>query len=389
MDVALEMLRRLGFDFAHPQAHYGRLLSDVPHAREGDTVLLTRHADISRVLTYPSGFSTARPQALGTVRPMIPHGLDPPEHTRYRRLLNHLFAPSTVDRHADRIRHLADRLLEDVAGQGRMEAFEDFVTPFCCGAFCHLVGLPETAIGDCIEMKDGLLFPADRHGLGAVEAEQRQRDAGQELYGYLEALILEHESRPRDNWTSWLLQARLDGESLTREDCVDVLYNFFIGGFEAVMTALGKMIFYLGRHEDQRQLLTTNRRLVPGAIEELLRWETPSTRVERVAMADVSISGCHVRRGDRVVLLLGSANLDAEAFPDPLRVDFEREPNRHVSFSRGPHRCIGTELARLELSIGLESLLDAIPGFEVVEGAVRWRGPSRRSLVELPLTWRL
>src|SRR2546423_13162777 len=145
------------------------------------------------------------------------------------------------------------------------------------------------------------------------------------------------------------LEADVDGNRLTREDILDICYLFLLAGLDTVTASVGCMVSYLAQNEDQRRRLVADPSLVPGAVEELLRWETPVPGVPRVLTEDIEVSGEQLQAGERVTVLLGPANTDESQFPDPDDVDFQRPPNPHPAFGGGAHRCLGAHLARPRL----------------------------------------
>jgi cytochrome P450 len=186
---------------------------------------------------------------------------------------------------------------------------------------------------------------------------------------------------------SGFLDADVEGHRLTREDILDICYLFLLAGLDTVTASVGCMVSYLARNPEQRRRLVEDPSLVPGAVEELLRWETPVPGVPRVLTEDVELSGEQLAAGERVTVLLGSANIDESEFPEPDRVDFERPANRHLAFGGGVHRCLGSHLARLELRVSLDTLHERIPDYTIKPGEEPQYTMGIRAVEYLPLVF--
>jgi cytochrome P450 len=205
------------------------------------------------------------------------------------------------------------------------------------------------------------------------------------IYAYFDAVITERQARPGDDLISSFLEAEVDGARLSREDILDICFLFLAAGLDTVSASLDCMLLHLALHPGRRHALAADPALIPNAVEELLRWESPVMMVARFATQDTEIAGCLVRKGQVVTALLGAANTDAEAVADPEAVRFDREVNRHIAFGRGIHRCLGSHLARLELRIALQEWHARIPDYRVTPGFQPVFTTSIRSLTALPL----
>ena len=182
-----------------------------------------------------------------------------------------------------------------------------------------------------------------------------------------------------------MIAADIAGEPLSRDEMLDICFLFLIAGLDTVTDSLDCFFVYLARHPEHRRLLIEQPDIVPGAIEELLRWETPVPGVARIALQDVEVGGCPISKGERVSPLLGAANTDPDEFADPDVVDFARSPNRHRAFGGGPHRCLGSHLARLELRVALREFHRRIPDYEIAPGTELKYTSALRSVESLPL----
>lgn len=195
---------------------------------------------------------------------------------------------------------------------------------------------------------------------------------------YFERAIDDHIATPREDVLSALIAADVAGEPLSREELLDVCFLFLIAGLDTVTDSLDCFFVYLARHPEQPDIL-------PSAIEELLRWETPVPGVARIALQDVEVGGCPISKGERISPLLGAANTDPAEFDHPEVVDFTRSPNRYRAFGGGPHRCLGSHLARLELRVALREFHRRIPDYEIPEGVELKYTSALRSVESLPL----
>ncbi|MGZ4526699.1 MAG: cytochrome P450, partial [Mycobacterium sp.] len=207
----------------------------------------------------------------------------------------------------------------------------------------------------------------------------------QQIYDYFDRAIDDHIARPRDDVLSAMIAADIAGQPLSREELLDICFLFLIAGLDTVTDSLDCFFVYLARHPDHRHQLVEQPDVLPSAIEELLRWETPVPGVARVAIQDVEVGGCPIGKGERVSPLLGAANTDPDEFADPELVDFTRNPNRHRAFGGGPHRCLGSHLARMELRVALREFHRRIPDYEIKPGTQLNYTAALRSVESLPL----
>jgi cytochrome P450 len=369
-----------------PQPIYRMLRESSPILRtdEGGTVI-SRHEDVEFALRHSELFSSDMDAiSIGNVRPLIPLQIDPPEHVKYRRLLDPLFAPKQVALLENDVRKLSNQLIDDFIDTGECEFNSAFAIPLPCTVFLRLLGLPLEDLELFLEFKNNIIRPGatDQAGFERIQAE-----TGQRIYAYFDKVLDERQRQPRDDLLSGFLEAEVDGHRLTREDILDICYLFLLAGLDTVTASVGCMVSYLASHPEQRQRLVDDPALVPGAVEELLRWETPVPGVPRVLTDEVELSGERLQPGERVTVLLGSANIDEHEFPEPGNVDFERPANRHLAFGGGVHRCLGSHLARLELRVALEALHERIPDYTIKPGEEPTYSMGIRAVEYLPLVF--
>ena len=350
-------------------------------------VLITRSADIAAVLTHPEVFSSGMATQTGTQRPLIPLQIDPPRHREYRRILDPLFSPQRVKEMEGPVTDLARSLVDAIAAENEVDFVQRFSVPFPSQVFLALLGLPIDELPRFLELKDGFIRPESITGKPRRHQDSvalLQRTAAS-IYEYFEAVIAERQVRPEEDIISLFLETEVDGARLSHEDILDICFLLLVAGLDTVSASLDCMMLHLALHPDRRRALVEDPSLIPNAVEELLRWESPVTMVARSATEDTEIAGCPVRKGQVVAALLGAANTDDEAIPDPDVVRFDRPVNRHIAFGRGIHRCLGSHLARLELRIALREWHARIPDYRVPPGFQPAFTSAIRSLAALPL----
>jgi cytochrome P450 len=373
---------------AEPQPMYKALRESNPVFRTPQAIVLSRLADIEMALKRTDLFSSNMDAVdLGNDRPLIPLQIDPPEHAKYRRILDPLFTPREMAKREPRVTELVNEMIDTFADRGECDFHAEFAVPLPCTVFLQLLGLPLEDLDKFLEWKDGVIRPegdssfARRHETSAPVAQQ--------IYEYFERAIDDHIASPRDDVLSAMIAADVPGEGrpLSRGELLDICFLFLIAGLDTVTDSLDCFFVYLARHPDHRHQLIEQPDLLPHAIEELLRWETPVPGVARVAMQDVEVGGCPISKGERVSPLLGAANTDPAEFADPDVVDFTRNPNRHRAFGGGAHRCLGSHLARMELRVALREFHRRIPDYEITPGTELTYTAALRSVEALPLTF--
>lgn len=376
---------------AAPQPVYRRALSRCPVARAsfGAGPVLSRYEDVMWALRHPEIFSSEMEvqMALGTERPMIPQQIDPPAQTRYRKILDPRFSRRRMAELIPQLRSQANALIDRFIDEGECEFDGAFAIPLPCTAFLSLMGLPQKDLDLFLEMKNGIIRP--RVEPGDVEGATRVRaTSGKRIYAYFEAVIEERAAQPRDDMIGYLLGVEIDGNKLSHTEILDICFLLLLAGLDTVTSTLGCNIAYLAANPDQRRRLVADPTLIPGAVEELLRWETPVTGVPRVIKEDLTLHDVAIKKGEVVTLLLGASNLDESEFVDPERIDFERERNRHIAFGAGAHRCLGSHLARMELKVALEEWHRRIPEYRIKPGETPRYSSGIREVQYLPLIWK-
>jgi cytochrome P450 len=350
------------------------------------SVVFTRHEDVEYVLRNPQLFSSQFGEGMGGIgndRPLIPLQIDPPDHKKYRVLLDPYFAPREMAKLEGEVAALANQLIDAFADKGECDFTEDFAVPFPCTAFLRLVGLPTEDLDHFLHIKEGIVRGWGEHDF--EKAAQNRVAAGKECYEYFEKALDELERDRRDGLLSRLLDAEVDGMKLTRQEILDICYLFIIAGLDTVTDSLCCFFVHLAEHREDRERIGADPTVIPTVVEELLRWESPVAGVARVATQDTEVRGCPVHKGDSLLVFVGAANTDPDGIQDADRVDFGREVNRHMAFGGGIHRCLGSHLARLELRVALREWHRRIPSYRIRPGADLLWTPMLRAVHSLPL----
>jgi cytochrome P450 len=375
------------FDGADPQPKYIALLDmgGVLSPTEGFTVVGSRAA-VDEVLRDPATYTSRDLVQLGNVRPLIPLSVDPPEHKKYRRILDPLFAPKRMDEIEDDLSDRVNRFIDAFVDRGSCNFTEELAVPFPSAVFLGLMGLPWDELDTLLRLKDGIMRPG---GGGLPEDEQMRirNEIGTEIYGYFNAILDERQRKPEDDILTGFLDAEVDGDKLSREEILDICFLFLIAGLDTVTDSLTCFFAYLGANPGHRRQIVDDPSVIPKAVEEMLRWETPVAGTARLATADTVVSGCPVPAGNVVFVSIGAANVDPSEFADSMTVRFDREVNRHLAFGGGVHRCLGSHLARRELRIVLREWHRRIPDYGLKPGLELEYPPGLRMVQNLELVW--
>ncbi len=327
-----------------------------------DVWALTRYEDVKHASRTPEVFSNhenIRPKT-GHVPMMI--SMDDPEHNQRRRLVNTGFTRRRVRDQEDRLRAIADQLVDRMLAK---DGECDFV-------WTVAAWMPLIAIGDMLgfapEDRERLLRWSDlllRGTEGDLEALEEATAAFGEFWAYQGGVIADRMENPRDDLISVLTQAEVDGERLDQESLIWESLLILIGGDETTRHVLSGALLALLEHPDQLQALREDRSLMPTAVEEFVRWVSPIRSMSRMVRQDVEIGGQTIPAGDEVLLFYPSANRDERVFDRPDTFDIRRDPNPHLAFGNGAHHCLGANLARLEISVMFDTLLDRIGDIEL------------------------
>jgi cytochrome P450 len=375
------------FDLAEPQPKYKVLIDKggVICPAEGFVVVASRAA-VDEVLRNPERYTSRDLVQLGNVRPLIPLSVDPPEHLKYRKILDPLFAPKKMDAIEDDVAARVNHFIDSFVERGACNFSEEFAVPFPSAVFLGLMGLPWEELDNLLRLKDGIMRPGGGT-LPADEQMQIREGIGQEIYAYFNDILDEREEHPEQDILTEFLRAEVEGEKLSREEILDICFLFLIAGLDTVTDSLSVFFAYLSQHPDHRRQIVEDSSVIPRAVEELLRWETPVAGIARAATDDSVVAGCPISAGSLVFVSIGAANVDPEVFKDPFEVRFDRVENRHLGFGGGVHRCLGSHLARRELRVALREWHRRIPDYELKPGIELHYPPGLRSVDNLELVW--
>ncbi|OBF05310.1 cytochrome P450 [Mycobacterium sp. 852002-10029_SCH5224772] len=342
---------------------------------DANLAVFLSYRDCDEVLRHPSSSSdnvnstVAKQQAeSGTAPPRQgPPGflfLDPPDHTRLRKLVSKAFAPRVVSALQPDIRSLVDGLLDRVAEKGQFEVVEDFAYPLPVAVICRLLGVPledEPQFSHASALLAQALDPFSTiTGVSAEVANERQQ-AGTWLRDYFHGLIDKRRSRPGDDLLSGLIAVEESGDQLTEDEIVSTCNLLLIAGHETTVNLIGNAILAMLRNTGQWAALGAAPDRAPAIVEETLRYDPPVQLVGRIALADMAIGGIEVPAGDVMMLLLAGANRDPAEYDRPDVFDPDRKSLRHLGFGRGAHYCLGAPLARLEAGVALSAVTARFP----------------------------
>src|SRR3954447_5383035 len=291
------------FDMSAPQPNYKALIEQGGYVEAMEGFSITFNREITDyVLRHHEIFSSNSQLDLGNVRPLIPLNVDPPQHSKYRKLLDPLFAPKRMDEQEEDITRRVNDLIDTFVDAGECNLTEDFAEIFPSSVFLGLMGLPEDELRMFLRLRDGILHPEKHDPNALLDPDARtavMNRTGLEIYEYFGGLVDERVEAPADDVISRFIAAEIDGERLSREDILDILFLFLIAGLDTVSDTLTCMYAYLAQHPDHRRQIAEDPSCIPSAVEELLRWESPVPfSVPRVATDDTELpNGCPVKQG--------------------------------------------------------------------------------------------
>jgi cytochrome P450 len=367
---------------------FDQLRADAPVVRNtfaDGYYVLTGYADILAAYQDTETFST---DAVTVFEPdpsyrWIPHMLGGDEHRQWRRQLGPAFAPKAVTVLDDRIRVWAGELIDALAGRGECDVIADFSFYYPTTIFLGLMGLPPEDLPRFMDWEASIL-----HSRGSTPEEitDNRMTAMAAVSDYFRAVIAERRAQPGDDLISQAVGFQIDGRPVTDDEVTSYCFFMFMAGLDTVAAAFGYALYHFATHPADRQRIVADPALIPAAIEEILRvyaFTIPARKVRK----DIEVGGCPIAAGSMVQLPIRAATRDPRAFPGGAEVRIDRMPNNHIAFGAGPHRCLGSHLARHELVIALEEWHKRIPDYRLADGAEilevgRSSGPD-----SMPLRW--
>jgi pimeloyl-[acyl-carrier protein] synthase len=400
-DSSLSLVRLLEPEvLANPYPLYNKLRTEDPvhWDRFLHTWVVTRYPDVLNVLHSFSADRTPTPEQLTAMglsglnpiaKVMVKQMLfmDAPAHTRLRGLASAAFTPAKVEVLRGHIQEIADDLLDRVQARGEMDVIADFAAPMPAIVTAEMLGVPtedhenlKKWSTDFAEMLGNFQHNPDRL--------PRVLESTNNLTTYFQAAIEKPRQHPREGLIHSFMTAEINGDRLTDEEIVANCIVTMVGGQETTTNLIGNGLLTLLRNREQLERLRDNPSLIQSAVEELLRYESPSQHTGRIAREDVQIGDKQIKKGQAVMAIMAAANRDPARFPDPDQLILDRKDNKHLAFGWSSHFCFGAPLARMEGQIAFETLLRRLPNLELTPGPLTWRNNSGlRGLMALPVTF--
>ena len=351
--------------------------------------IVTGYEEVHAVLRDPATFSSY-PNNLVNAGDgkFIPLELDPPEHTAYRHALQPLFSPTRMKVLEPRIRAMVNRLIDGFATRGSAEFISEFAHELPTSVFLQLMDWPLADAPMFTEMTDITL--QGKPGATEEESAAARQQAAQQMFGYFAGVLANRRARPgADDVTTTIINTPVEIEGsarlLTDEELCRMFFLLLIAGLHTVQGSLAWSVLHLSARPDERQRLIDDPALLPSAVEEMLRIESAVSMGRRVTR-DTELGGVKLKAGDQLLVVLAGANRDGRQFNEPDEVRIDQAPNRHLAFGSGPHRCLGSHLARIELTIALEEIHRRIPDYRLDPGQPALSHASQvRGVVKLPI----
>jgi cytochrome P450 len=350
--------------------------------RNGGHWLVTSSAGSRRVLTNETLFNSNGAAALVVAerQPYIPLELDGPVHRAYRRAMNPLFAPARVRLLESDVRQIAQSLLGKIAVNGRCDVVHEYARPLASSMFLRLMDWPladREMLEEWVERElNG--FP----GASPEELRTAKMEAMRAMASYCRAQVEERRASPRDDMTSEVMQAAIDGDPIPDDALVAMLVLLMIAGLDTTQSVTSRSIAQLAADENLQHFVRENAEQVPVIVEELLRFSAPAGP-NRTAVVDTEVEGVQILAGDRVHCMVQAGNRDEAEFADPNVINFARAVNRHMTFGLGPHKCIGASLARVVIASALDELHQAIPPYTLASASSHLGGVWGMNSVEI------
>ena len=366
---------------ADPVAYYKHLREEGvgKTSRYGGLWLVPTYEAVQAMAHDTANFSPARGTMFPpmTDRPMLPMESDPPLHTEYRKILVGRFSPRAIREWFPAIRQSSRDLLKDLMSSGEpYDLSYGYAKLLPTVVICRMLGL---------EFKAEFQQWVEDSVYRRISDPQAANEATENIYRMFTELLPERRAHPGDDLVSLVLNARIDGKHLDDEVVVNFCFFLLVAGLDNTNFTIRALLLQLALDQNLQKRLIEDRSLIDPAVEEALRYFSPVIALGRHAVNDIEFQGCPVHQGDPAVMLFGCANRDPREFDEPDEFDIDRFPNRHVAFGVGPHRCLGSNLARAEIGIAIDEVLNAMPGFVLAEKVeTRWDDIGPLKIVSSP-----
>lgn len=364
--------------------------------------LVTRYDDVlaglketKRLVSSRDDMYTAplTPANRELAQPLVKHiglwmqNLNPPDHTRNRKLVSLVFTPRMLQNLVPRIEQIVDNLLDDVCVHGETDFYRSFCLPFPAKVICEMLGIPAEDQDQYHETLEQLFPFSGAAGPRLNDAVAPARQAMEELLVYFDRLIEQRRQDPQEDLISALAAAEVDADRLSRDELFALCVFLYNAGHETTVSLLVNGTLLLLEHPDQFEMLQTNLdTLLESTVDEILRYESPVPRAVRVPLEPYPFGTHVVPQGETIMMLIGAANRDPDIFPDPERFDITRTPNKHLGFGHGIHFCLGAPLARLEANIAFRAIAERLANMQLATDDVQWRSlAGLRSVAALPI----
>jgi len=312
--------------------------------------------------------------------------MDPPRHTKLRLLVNKGFTPRMVATLEPHVRDIVTRIIDEIAGLGECDFVTDVASLLPLAVICDMMGVPQPDWPLMFDLTNRVLGADDpEYQTPGSNAFETSYGARMEMFGYFAAMVGQRRGKPKDDLLTVLVGADIEGDVLTDEEILFFCFLLIVAGNETTRNATSGGMLALAQHPEQRQKLLADPALLPGAIEEILRWTSPVLHMARVATTDAELGGQLIRKGQKLIMWYPSANRDESVFPEPFRFNIERSPNEHLAFGIGEHFCLGASLARLELRVMFEELSRRLPDIELAGAVERLRSNFIGGIKHMPV----
>jgi cytochrome P450 len=377
--MSLDPISAVCSDDPYPVYRELRDTAPVCYSADRDLWFLSRYADVHDAINLPSVFSSAQgvvPSGFVSDTPVL-ITMDPPDHTVLRKAVQRAFTPKQIAEMEVHIREVASRLLDAMPRGAEVDAVKLFTDQLPLLVMTELLG---------VDLADRAMFKRCGEAIVSGNDTTVMAAAQAELTEYLAGVFAARRAEPRHDFITRLVSPAEAGGSLSDGELLGLCFLLLVAGTETTTGGLGTGLVLLDRYRAARRDLLANPDLMTSAVEEILRFDSPTQGLSRVVTEDVELYGTTIKAGSRVHLLFASANHDERQFPDPDRFDITRTPNQHLAFGFGSHYCVGASLARMEIKVGLEELLRVAPDYALVTGRVsRVRSDTNRTFSSLPM----